>query len=77
MWVPFTCYYHLFSRDDLLECAARNNVSRVSAMGDSQVREVVAQLRLMTAMTGPATKFERVGAVVAVSLPTSPLPFCL
>jgi hypothetical protein len=49
----------------------------VSAMGDSQVREVVAQLRLMTAMTGPATKFERVGAVVAVSLPTSPLPFCL
>ncbi len=47
MWVPYTCYYHLYSRDDLYACAERTGVDWILTMGDSQEREFVAQLKFM------------------------------
>ena len=41
MWVPYACYYHLYNKESLFQCAAASNVSWIVDMGDSQVAPCV------------------------------------
>jgi hypothetical protein len=47
VWVPYTCYHHLYSRRTTYACAARKGVQWIHAMGDSQEREFVAHFKNM------------------------------
>ncbi len=64
MWVPYTCYYHLYSRDDLYACAERTGVDWILSMGDSQEREFVAQLKNINGSVHDTTKFEQVDFIM-------------
>ena len=37
VWVPYTCYYHLYSPADIQKCAAQANIDWLLITGDSQV----------------------------------------
>ncbi len=60
MFVPYDCYYHLYDRDGLYQCAAATNTKWIFTMGDSQEREFVGVMKNMNGSTHPATKFEHV-----------------
>lgn len=47
MWVPYTCYYHMFSKADLLTCAASWGDTWIHTFGDSQEREIPSHLKLI------------------------------
>lgn len=58
LWVPYNCYYHLYSRDDTYTCAKKTGVDWILTMGDSQEREFIAQLKMMNGTVQDTTKFE-------------------
>lgn len=58
VWVPYTCYYHLFSAQDMYTCAAEAGVRWIHGVGDSQVRPFVVVLELMSGADGPKGKFK-------------------
>jgi hypothetical protein len=60
VWVPYECYYHIYSKEDLYKCAAKDGVDWVLAMGDSQERELVALFKMLNGTVEAATKFEQV-----------------
>jgi hypothetical protein len=60
LWVPYDCYYHMYTREDMLECTAKENINWIHTMGDSQEREFVASMKTVNNDTGSATKFENV-----------------
>ena len=64
MWVPYTCYYHLYSRDDVYRCAETDKLDWILAMGDSQEREFVAHFKMMNGTVKETTKFERADFVM-------------
>jgi hypothetical protein len=80
VFVPYDCYYHMYNRDDLNRCAAKEGVEWIHAMGDSQEREVIAMLKMINGSNHDATKFEQVCAMMplshppfaAMSVPTTP-----
>jgi hypothetical protein len=57
VWVPYSCYYHLYSRAELVECAQQRDLSWLHVFGDSQVREITAQLLSMSKPGQLARKF--------------------
>lgn len=57
MWVPYDCYYHLYSKEDLYYCAAQDDVRWIHAMGDSQEREFVSMFKLVNGSTQSVTKY--------------------
>ena len=60
VWVPYDCYYHLYTRDDLYACAVRDNVGWIHSMGDSQEREFVSMYKQMNASWASFTKYQHV-----------------
>ena len=58
MFVPYDCYYHLYNKDSLYQCAAATDVKWILTMGDSQEREFVGVMKNMNGSTHRATKFE-------------------
>lgn len=38
VWVPYTCYYHLYSARDIETCAQSEGLEWLVIQGDSQVR---------------------------------------
>jgi hypothetical protein len=60
MWVPYTCYYHMYSKHDLYTCANETGVNWIHVMGDSQEREFVSMLKKANGTLGIATKFFQV-----------------
>jgi hypothetical protein len=64
VWVPYDCYFHLYSRDDMYHCAASTGVDWIHAMGDSQQREFVAHLKMMNGTVEETTKFEQTDFVM-------------
>ena len=44
VWVPYTCYYHWYSKGDAIRCADATNTSWVVTIGDSQPREFMAAM---------------------------------
>ena len=57
--MPYTCYYHWYSKADLARCAQATNVDWVHTMGDSQEREFVAQLMMINADVRTVMKFDQ------------------
>ena len=62
LWVPYSCYYHLFSKSDLYRCADTEKVSWIHAMGDSQEREFVSMLKMVNGSEQTYTKYQAVRA---------------
>jgi DNA polymerase II small subunit/DNA polymerase delta subunit B len=46
VWVPYSCYYHLYSKEELYSCAAKKKVSWIHTQGDSQEREFVSMMKM-------------------------------
>eukprot|EP01102_Stenamoeba_stenopodia_P012453 TRINITY_DN3946_c0_g1_i2.p1 TRINITY_DN3946_c0_g1~~TRINITY_DN3946_c0_g1_i2.p1 ORF type:complete len:287 (-),score=29.38 TRINITY_DN3946_c0_g1_i2:23-883(-) len=47
VWVPYDCYYHLFTPEELLFCAKKTGIKWIHVMGDSTSREVIASMLSM------------------------------
>jgi hypothetical protein len=63
MWVPYTCYHHMYSKEDVLRCANDTGVNWIHIMGDSQEREFVSMLKKANGTVGTvgaAAKFMQV-----------------
>ena len=45
MWVPYTCYYHMYYRRDIELCAQRAGVRWTHVTGEGQQREFVTMLQ--------------------------------
>jgi hypothetical protein len=60
VWVPYTCYYHLYSKEDLYSCASKKNVSWIHTQGDSQEREFVSMMKQVNGSKISQTKYEQV-----------------
>ena len=58
VYVPYTCYYHLYNRSDIYECASRESIDWIHATGDSQEREMIAVFKMLNGTLQEATKFE-------------------
>ena len=67
VWVPYDCYYHLYSRKDVYKCAADTGIDWIHTMGDSQEREFVAHMKMMNGSVEEATKFEQADFVMSGS----------
>ena len=61
-FVPYTCYYHLYDKSTLYQCAAATDTKWILTMGDSQEREFVGVMKNSNGSRLPATKFEHVRA---------------
>eukprot|EP00298_Acanthocystis_sp_HF-20_P016473 c21491_g1_i1.p1 GENE.c21491_g1_i1~~c21491_g1_i1.p1 ORF type:complete len:416 (-),score=142.09 c21491_g1_i1:30-1277(-) len=57
IWVPYTCYYHLYSKSDLKYCSDKTNLKWLLITGDSQVREFIEHLHLIGGYTDVFGKF--------------------
>ena len=57
VWVPYACYYHLYSKADLFRCAVLKNISWIHAMGDSQEREFVSMFKFINGSRTTLTKY--------------------
>ncbi len=64
VWVPYDCYYHLYSRADTYTCANKTGVDWILTMGDSQEREFIAQLKMMNGSVQDTAKFEQADFVM-------------
>ncbi len=60
IWVPHTCYYHLYDKQDLYTCAVKKDVDWIHAMGDSQEREFVSMLKMVNGSETTYTKYDSV-----------------
>jgi hypothetical protein len=58
VWVPYACYYHLYSKEDLYSCASKKNVSWIHTQGDSQEREFVSMMKQVNGSKLTVTKYE-------------------
>jgi len=43
VWVPYDCYYHIYSADDILYCAEKKNISWFLVLGGT-ISLIFAQL---------------------------------
>jgi hypothetical protein len=64
VWVPYDCYYHLYSRDDVYNCAQKTGIDWIHTMGDSQEREFIAHMKMMNGSVTSTTKFEQTDFVM-------------
>ena len=48
LWVPYDCYYHVFSQDDIGSCAASQQLQWLHVMGDEQQSSFLARLFALT-----------------------------
>ena len=67
VWVPYDCYYHLYSREDAYACGEKTGIDWIHTMGDSQEREFVAHMKMMNGSVEEATKFEQADFVMSGS----------
>jgi hypothetical protein len=63
VWVPYTCYYHLYSKEDLFNCAKRANIDWIHTIGDSQQREFVSMLKQVNGSLESNTPYSDVSFV--------------
>eukprot|EP00300_Choanocystis_sp_HF-7_P027434 c32543_g1_i1.p1 GENE.c32543_g1_i1~~c32543_g1_i1.p1 ORF type:complete len:745 (+),score=89.81 c32543_g1_i1:1029-3263(+) len=57
VWVPYTCYHHLYSCEDIEACATRDNIKWLLIHGDSQVRELMGHMHLLCGYSDVFGKF--------------------
>ena len=60
VWVPYTCYYHLYDKAALYSCAVKDDVKWIHAQGDSQEREFVSMLKTVNGSDATYTKYQAV-----------------
>ena len=60
VWVPYDCYYHMYSEHDFYACAAKENVTWLHAMGDSQEREFMSHLQSLNGSAELVLKYQQV-----------------
>jgi hypothetical protein len=60
VWVPYSCYYHLYSKEELYSCAAKKKVSWIHTQGDSQEREFVSMMKQLNGSSISQTKYDQV-----------------
>ena len=72
VWVPYTCYYHYYSKADMAVCANRTGLKWLHAAGDSQQREFIAHLKMVHLGDAvQAAKFEQVWVDAVLSNDTA------
>jgi hypothetical protein len=63
VFVPFSCYYHLYAIQDVGCCAARLGVKWALVMGDSPVREIFGNMLNFNGSTERYAKFDAIDSV--------------
>lgn len=69
VFVPFECYYHLYTIADVSCCAAENNLRWTLVMGDSPVREIFGNMLNFNGSTERYAKFDAIDAVAGLPPP--------
>jgi hypothetical protein len=69
VFVPFTCYYHLYSIQEAGCCAADRKVLWSLIMGDSPIRELFGNLLNFNGTTERYAKFDAIDAVAGLPPP--------
>jgi hypothetical protein len=64
IFVPYDCYYHLYSKENVYSCAQKTGVDWIHSVGDSQEREFVASFNMMNSSVVGAKKFEQADFVM-------------
>ena len=49
LWVPYDCYYHLYTASDVAACSASQQLSWIHAFGDVQLKGMMQQLSKLVA----------------------------
>jgi hypothetical protein len=62
VWTPYDCYYHLYSKQDLLHCSAQCGIKHIHTIGDSQEREFVSMMKQINGSEIAKTKYEWVSS---------------
>lgn len=57
VWVPYDCYYHLYSCNDIAKCSAHTDLKWLLIQGDSQVRELLGHIHLQCGYSDVFGKF--------------------
>jgi len=69
VFVPFECYYHLYTISEVSCCATENNLKWTLVMGDSPVREIFGNMLNFNGSTERYAKFDAIDAVAGLPPP--------